>query len=294
MAFNALKHFALSVIDKFREHSRLSTIIRTHLPVFRVNSGNWSRYPILSMENANNFPLALINYFESSSKASKEPGTLSPIKVFTKPRVSPTEFDGALGALFTKYGSDKEQHGYTPVYRYILACLQTFQDVSLLEIGVGTNKPGKISSMGSKGTPGASLLAFDDFLLGKAEIWGADIDHTSFFIHPRIRFVHLDQNSESDWLNLENSLNGRKFGLIIDDGLHSITANMNTVRFARKFLTREGFVVIEDVPDSSLPGWDAISYLSRSIGDDFTILKYRANTNNLILVTRKENVQNPI
>jgi hypothetical protein len=54
------------------------------------------------------------------------------------------------------------------------------------------------------------------------------------------------------------------FDLIIDDGLHALGANANTLLFALRSVRPGGFVVIEDVTVRCLPGIALIDALLRS------------------------------
>ena len=51
---------------------------------------------------------------------------------------------------------------------------------NLLEIGLGTNNPKIVSSMGLKGKPGASIRAFKEIYIN-ASIYGADVDENILF-----------------------------------------------------------------------------------------------------------------
>src|SRR5262249_35300312 len=90
-----------------------------------------------------------------------------------------------LEALFNKYGSDKSsRHGYYKLESSILGPHRN-DNLSLLEIGIGTNDPSVVSNMGKYGKPGASLRAFKDYL-PNAKIFGADIDRNILFQEERI------------------------------------------------------------------------------------------------------------
>ena len=54
-------------------------------------------------------------------------------------------------------------------------------------------------------------------------------------------------------LNIKENLD-----LIIDDGLHSVLANMNTLKFGLKKIKKGGFIVIEDINRKQLPLWKLI------------------------------------
>jgi hypothetical protein len=164
-----------------------------------------------------------------------------------------------LATLFSKYGSDKSDfHNYHLLYASIL-WRRRLDALRVLEIGIGSINPAVVSYM-RHGHPGASLRAFRDFL-PNAEIIGADIDRTTLFEEERIQTHFVDQTDTSSLAALARLLAGRPFDLVIDDGLHSPSANIATLTIALKLLKPDGHVVIEDIPESSLPIWHTISAL---------------------------------
>jgi hypothetical protein len=104
----------------------------------------------------------------------------------------------------------------------------------LLEIGLGTNNPDVVSTMGASGKPGASLRAFRDFL-PNARVFGADIDGRILFEEERILTYYVDQTRSISFDELADKLGNEGFDLVIDDGLHSPNANIATMIFARKY-----------------------------------------------------------
>ena len=101
---------------------------------------------------------------------------------------------------------------------------------NILGIGLGTNNTNLVSTMGTEGKPGASLRAFRDFCMN-AEVIGADVDESILFKEDRIKTFYVDQTSNNSLNNLKDKFTN-KFDLIIDDGLHSPDANINTLRIA--------------------------------------------------------------
>ena len=164
----------------------------------------------------------------------------------------------SLVSLFNKYGSDKSAiHNYHSVYAYILASRQ-LEKLNLLEIGLGTNNTDVVSHMGILGHPGASLRAFRDFL-PNSDIYGADIDRRILFQENRIKTFFVDQTKLETFQSLSTALGGRKFDLIIDDGLHSPNANLAVLLFALDHLAPRGYLVIEDISEHSLPVWKLVA-----------------------------------
>ena len=123
---------------------------------------------------------------------------------------------------------------------------------------MGTNDPKLVSSMGSGGRPGASLYAFKEYL-PNANIYGADIDKNILFNEERINTCYVDQLDIKTFNNIKNTFGNIKYDLIIDDGLHSIGANLNTLLFALNNIKINGWIVIEDIhiPDN----WFSINYI---------------------------------
>jgi hypothetical protein len=165
-----------------------------------------------------------------------------------------------LSALFCQYGSDKSSmHNYHLLYAPLLEAKRD-ERLRLLEIGLGTNNPDVVSTMGASGRPGASLRAFRDFL-PNAKLFGADIDRRILFKEERILTYHVDQTRSISFDELAGKLGSEGFDLVIDDGLHSPNANIATMIFALKILKPLGWFVVEDIRSNSIPIWQVISAL---------------------------------
>ncbi len=162
----------------------------------------------------------------------------------------------SLNNLFEKYGSDKNKHGYDFLYAYLFSKIS--KTPRILEIGIGTNNENIASNMGGKGKPGASLKAFSDYF-PNSEIYGADVDTNILFNSGNIKTFYLDQNNIESFHNVK--IENKHFDLIIDDGLHMQSANLNTIRFALQKLKLGGLLVIEDIPTSALGTWKIINNL---------------------------------
>jgi hypothetical protein len=167
---------------------------------------------------------------------------------------------GELAALFNQYGSDKSSvHNYHLLYAPLLGPRRN-DPLRLLEIGVGTNYPDVVSTMGASGKPGASLRAFRDFC-SNAQVFGADIDRRVLFEEDRIHTYYVDQTRLSSFHELSTNLLDGLFDLVIDDGLHAPNANIATMLFALTILKPSAFFVVEDIPPSSIPVWQVIAAL---------------------------------
>ena len=152
-------------------------IIQGPLSVFRIASSNYWRYPELTYRSANLFPSQLCELLSRLGLL----GTNAVIDMATFVADVGGDTDASqLGKLFSAYGSDKERHGYHIAYAAILSLLRRNEPLTILEIGLGTNNSKLVSSMGSGGTPGASLRAFRDFL-PTSTICGADVDRSILF-----------------------------------------------------------------------------------------------------------------
>lgn len=180
-----------------------------------------------------------------------------PIETFA---VTAAECDAAasLKMFLDRYGSDKAgYHNYHHLYGAILSGRRFVRAV--LEVGIGSNNIDVVSNMGAAGNPGASLRAFRDFL-GDAHIYGCDIDRGILFDEERISTFFVDQTNPAsfDALALELPV---ELDLVIDDGLHSPRANIETLCFGLSRLRVGGWVVVEDIVADALPIWQVIGAL---------------------------------
>jgi len=170
-----------------------------------------------------------------------------------------------LQSLFNYYGSDKARNNdlhriYAPILLEI-ASAKKYENVSILEIGLGTNFLDIPSNMSLLGSPGASVRAFRDFLEGfcTPRVFGADVDVRVLFSEPGIQTFFVNQLEISTLQVLGAKLG--KLDLIIDDGLHSSEANINTMLSLLPHLSEGGFYITEDI--SNLPEnflfWEVIN-----------------------------------
>lgn len=167
-----------------------------------------------------------------------------------------------LGSVLRANGSDKStDHNYHIVYSYILDKLGRNSILNVLEIGLGTNNPTLVSSMGMGARPGASLYAFREYL-PNANIYGCDIDKDILFQDERIKTCYVDQMNPDSFDDISEQFGNIQYDLIIDDGLHSICANFNTLLFALDKVKTNGWIVIEDIHIKD--NWKAIDFILRS------------------------------
>ena len=167
------------------------------------------------------------------------------------------------------FGSDKSSpfHNYTVLYDSLFSRFRN-EELALFELGLGTNKIGAPSSMGSEGKPGASLRGWRAYF-PHALIYGADIDGDILFQEDHIRTFWTDQREPRANRALWKNLGDIRFDIIIDDGLHEASAN---ICFFMEFigkLKKGGIYFIEDVTpnDAELLGDFAhsISCVAKSI-----------------------------
>ena len=184
--------------------------------------------------------------------------TILPITHFLN--ATNTEADAwVLGNILKCHLSDKSTaHVYHILYSYIFHQLGKDAPLKLLEIGLGTNNPKLISSMGATGRPGASLYAFREYL-PNASLYGGDIDQNILFEDNSITTRYVDQMKQSTFAIFDGL-----YDVIIDDGLHSIAANFNTLLFALEHLKVGGWFVVENIP--LIDNFNAIDFILRSTG----------------------------
>jgi hypothetical protein len=165
-----------------------------------------------------------------------------------------------LAEILNKNKSDKaNNHNYHILYSYILGKHFNKNDnLNVLEIGLGTNNPTLVSSMGAEGRPGASLYSWKEYL-PNSQIFGADIDKDILFNEDRIKTDYVDQLNLKTFDDMQNNFGNNMYDLIIDDGLHSIGANLNTLIYAMSHIKDNGWIVIEDI--HIISNWSIINFI---------------------------------
>jgi hypothetical protein len=166
------------------------------------------------------------------------------------------EYSNKLKDIFNRNNSDKaaEANLYHLLYAFLLPNQEAVEKI--FEIGLGTNNVDVVSNMGANGHPGASLRSFREFF-PNAEIYGADVDKRILFSEHRIKTFHVDQTDDATFLELDKSI-PNDFDLMIDDGLHSVNANIRSLLFFLKKIKVGGFAVVEDIGESALPLWELV------------------------------------
>tara|TARA_B110000285_G_C15091962_1_gene599612 strand:- start:1137 stop:1892 length:756 start_codon:yes stop_codon:yes gene_type:complete len=161
--------------------------------------------------------------------------------------------------LFIKYGSDKF---INPYYKYYSNILSRKTDINILEIGMGTKNPSIASTMffykqdkDFDSTPGGSLRAFRDFVKG-SRVYGADIDKDILFEEDGIKTMKVDQLNKNE---LDDLFNGVSFDFVVIDGLHHITADVNSIISLISRMNVGSKLIIEDI--AIFENWKVVDFI---------------------------------
>lgn len=164
-----------------------------------------------------------------------------------------------LKNLFIKYGSDKF---INPYYKYYSNVLSSKSDINILEIGMGTKNPNIASTMffykeeqGFDSTPGASLRAFRDFVKG-SKVYGADIDEEILFEEENIKTAKVDQLVKSE---IDELFKDVSFDFAVIDGLHHITADVNSIISLISRMNKGSKLIIEDI--TIFDNWKVVDFI---------------------------------
>lgn len=137
--------------------------------------------------------------------------------------------------------------------------------------------------MGRNGKPGASLRSFRDFQ-PSLKIYGADFDKRILFSEDRIETFFVDQTDQQTIEDLSQNI-GDNFDLMIDDGLHSPNANLNSLEFFLRHIKVGGYAIVEDINISTKPIWNIVSHL---IEPDFISAFIETKAACMFIVKRKK------
>ena len=195
--------------------------------------------------------------------------------------------------IMTRYGSDKGRpNKYTPIYSALFK-ERCNQSLLVLELGLGTNNPDLPSNMGVFAIPGASLRGWRE-VFPNAAVYGADIDRSILFEEPRIKTFYCDQLSP---VSITELWSHREFqngaDIIIDDGLHTLEANLSFLDGSLTYLRPGGIYIVEDILWSDIDEWyDRIEtvYVKRYPKCEFAFAiisnPRHQGSNNLLIVRR--------
>ncbi|SDR53719.1 hypothetical protein [Paraburkholderia tuberum] len=251
-SFALVDHYARAAQRRLSNFSVLN-VLRTFPQFIPYSEGSYKARSKLTVQ-AINETIPLLSELAASVGKPKTPVT----EIVDFPdNDEQRQAANALKQHFDAQGSDKSNHhSYHHLYGAILANREAMR--SVIEIGIGTQHSDTVSYMVA-GKPGGSLRAFRDFL-PFARIYGADIDRRVLFKEERIETFFVDQTEPATFEQLARSVDG-ECDLIIDDGLHSPNANIQTLIFGLKKVRRGGWVVVEDIGHHALPVWQAVSAL---------------------------------
>ncbi|MEN0006382.1 MAG: hypothetical protein AAF798_19675 [Bacteroidota bacterium] len=223
-----------------------------HIKTFLPNSAKADRFPLITLKGVERFPYALDELGKYSTEVVEEHS----IYGFN----TETHIAERLKERFKFYRTDKAQHGYHLIYGELFAKIDSTAKVNILEIGLGTNNKQLISHMPSYTNPGASLRAMRD-ILPAAQIFGADIDKDILFTEERIQTAWVDQMNPESFRAMNARFGNPQYDLIIDDGLHAISANLNTLLFGLTVLKKNGWIMIEDIARGREVFWNTVCRL---------------------------------
>jgi hypothetical protein len=138
------------------------------------------------------------------------------------------------------------KHNYTTLYYHLFKEWQ-FKPLRIFELGLGTNNLSMASNMGADGRPGASLYGWAEFF-PNATIYGADIDISILFNTERIKTYFCDQTNPHiiNYMWRESEL-AEPFDIMVEDGLHSFSANVCFFENSIHRLGVGGYYIIEDI-----------------------------------------------
>jgi hypothetical protein len=194
----------------------------------------------------------------------------------------------------TKYGSDKGRpNKYTPVYSALFR-ERCNEPLVVFELGLGTNNPDLPSNMGVFAIPGASLRGWRE-VLPKAVVYGADIDRSILFEETRIKTFYCDQLSPSSIGELWSHEELQKGAdIIIEDGLHTLEANISFIDGSLNHLRPGGIYVVEDILWGDIDEWyDRLEtvYVKRYPNCEFAFVIISSpkhqGSNNLLVIRRR-------
>ncbi|MGH6839409.1 MAG: hypothetical protein ACREDT_11540 [Methylocella sp.] len=189
--------------------------------------------------------------------------------------------------VMTKYGSDKgyRWHNYTTVYSVLFKEWRD-QPLRIFELGLGGNDPIVPNA-------GASLRGWRE-LFPNALVYGADIDRAALLQEDRIKTFYCDQLDQASIRELwsQPDLQGG-MDIIIEDGLHTIEANVSFLESSLEQLRPGGIYVVEDIHKRTVDRWYdqlEMSYAMRYKTYEFAlvVLPHYFNRlfNNLLVIRR--------
>ena len=135
-------------------------------------------------------------------------------------------------------------------------------------------------------TSGGSIRAFAA-LSSRIEILGLDSDRGSLFQEDRIQTRFVDQTQPETFAEALLGYEDLAFDLIIDDGLHFVTANLNSVSALLPRLAPGGHMVVEDVPLRSKPVWEVVATQLEAVNVQATFWQHANGGVNVVIAAPK-------
>lgn len=183
-----------------------------------------------------------------------------------------TQTSEKLKELFNRHGSDKSvSHDYHLVYGEVFEKLDKKSFLNVLEIGLGSQNPLVPSRMCREFSVGSSIRAYKEYF-PNAQIFGADVDKDILFTDERIKTSYVDQLNPQTFEEMHKNFNSPSYDLIIEDGLHSFVASLNTLNFALKYTKKRGIIVLEDLGNAQNV-WNMITFLLIIRGYDARLIR---------------------
>lgn len=191
-----------------------------------------------------------------------------------------TKASEELKEIFTRCGSDKAgpNHCYNLVYGEVFQKFDKFSSLNILEFGLGSQNPAIPSRMPGRNIVGGSLRSYKEYF-PNAQVFGADIDKECLFNEDRIKTSYVDQLKPETFEEMHKEFSSPQYDLIIEDGLHSFTASLNTLNFALKYTKKGGTIVLEDLKNAGNL-WNMITLLLITKGFNAKLI----NSKGLMLV----------
>jgi len=137
-------------------------------------------------------------------------------------------------------------HNYSLFYHEFFSHIRE-DNMSIFEVGLGSNNSDVRGFMGNDARPGASLYAWSEYFKN-GRIYGADIDKRIIFNddNKRIKTYCFDQANRDSVRRAFDEI-GHKVDIIIDDGLHFPEYNMKFFENSFQYLEEGGLFIIEDL-----------------------------------------------
>ena len=248
------------------------------LDAFYPNSANWQQMSLEVVDGLDSLPrqmMLLVNLYEAQE-----------FETFEIPEDS--ELSSRLESLFDHYGSDKGRNGYSNLYSGLLAQALTEQrTINILEIGIGSRDPHAVSTMAwTPSISGGSLRAFAA-LDPRVRVLGLDYDQQCLFSESTIETRWCNQLNPASLDDVRREFADTSFDLIVDDGLHFVTANLNSLLAFLPLLRTNGFFVVEDIPTRSFIVWEVLRHLLHEKGFLTALWEHPRGSGANLVVTRR-------